>query len=142
MIIRAIIVFLTPVILSSQNIIHCGELKCNGTLTQELGVPIHQCEFDSLVNKFIHIMQKGDSIKGVDQYVILARLFNTISYSSLSDIDKYKKLLFFYGGRYFNATIKNLEAKPAKGLYFRSKRYNITIGGPDSDNSRYRIIGY
>ncbi len=107
---------------------------------QQKGIPISQVDFDQLVKSFIVVFQKGDTLKNINDYVTIVRLFNTISTGNFYVSEEYKIFLNFYAPKYAMLAIKNLEAVPKRGLYFYSKKYDLNIGGPLTDNSVFIII--
>jgi hypothetical protein len=106
---------------------------------KNIGIPISKIDFDHLVNKFSDIMQKGDTITDVNDYVTIVRLFNTIYYSELYQIGAYRKFANLYSPPYSILAIKKLDAISQKGLYFYSKKYDLYIGGRPTNNSVFLI---
>ncbi|HEY4326321.1 MAG TPA: hypothetical protein VGN20_20210 [Mucilaginibacter sp.] len=113
------------------------------SVSQSDGIPISQGDFDHLVKKFTKTFEKGDSIRKISEYIKVARLFNTIYYSDLHNVEKYKRFLnlYIYSSRkYLEETIKALGAQLQKGLSYYSEKYGIGLGGDLEGDNVYEIL--
>lgn len=116
-----------------------GKEKFLSIPQQEIGIPIYRNDFDLLVYKYTIILQKKSPLK-INDCIAIVRLFNTVYYSELNKQVLYKKLIDALTPDYSNLIINELEAKEQKGLYFYSKKYDISFGGPSTNNNTFKIV--
>ncbi len=109
-------------------------------IKRDSGISISELDFDNLVNKFSLIIRDGKPLQKINDYIILSRLINTIYYSELFKIERYKRFYRLYAPNYANLAIKALEALPRKGSYFYSSIYDFYFGGSLNNTSFYSVL--
>jgi hypothetical protein len=93
--------------------------------------------FDSLLDYCLNFQKKSlDSISN-EELILLTRLANTITYYQLGGSSESSKIFSAQFNSYFlPAIINRLEFSLSKGMQFYSKKYDLYIGGSDT-NSHY-----
>ena len=81
-------------------------------------------EFNSQINRFFELMQKGDTIRTINDYILVVRLFNTLQegldlgkkneeYDGKKDI--YRRFFWLFNSRYKGVSIHKLRCQRKKG---------------------------
>jgi hypothetical protein len=94
------------------------------------GIPITETEFYAQVKRFQEMMLKKDSIKTVNDCIILVRLLNTIAYEEPLIKDTSLRRFFSLSGDYYTyqiGSILQVNEGPRGAVY--SKKYDIMLGG-------------
>lgn len=105
-------------------------LASTETWAQEcIGIAIDKAEFDKAVDRINELYEKGD-ISKVEDFLLSARLYNTLGKNSLVHQDKrYESLRQQFEQKYLRKIVKKLDATISVGMGFYSKKYDIYIGG-------------
>ncbi len=109
-------------------------------IIQTTEIKIYKTDFDHLIEHFTQILQKHIQIKDVNDYITLVRLFNTVYYSDLYEVAKYKYCIDLFSPDYFQLAIEKLNAKLMKGQCHYSKQYNLWIGSNGNGTSKFVIV--
>jgi hypothetical protein len=106
------------------------------------GESISEADFNLQINKFIDVMEKGNTVKTIDDYMVLVRLQNTVAYEGLfCRKEVYRHFLNLFESKYLKPTVYKLEAHVSRGGGYYSSKYKIGIGGPPPANGDfYHII--
>jgi hypothetical protein len=123
-------------------------------LAQRLTISVE--EFNSLIKSYLNAMQKKDSLKTTNDYIILVRLFNTLEMTKFPSqkqmtgsvdnyVDIYKKFLdTFFPDYFFDFVYQKLHfhsRKGSEGHY--SAKYDLGMGptefGPVGKRDFYQI---
>ena len=105
------------------------------------GIAISEADFNLQINKFIDIMEKGDTIKTIDDFIVLVRLLNTVAYEKLIFRKEiYMHFFNLFESRYLKPTVTKLEARESRGGGYYSPKYKIGIGGPPPANGDFYHI--
>src|SRR2546423_12633228 len=93
---------------------------------EKKGIKIQKQAFDSLINNYIDKIKTGNIFFSKNDYVILVRVWNTITDQQLQD--KSKHYLEFYNLFYpeiFKTAGRELHADLTKGMALYSKEYDL-----------------
>jgi len=106
---------------------------------RDIGIPINEEDFRSLVAKYLERMNAGGEMDAED-YVTMARLWNTIEFSHLNQTDDlYQEYYRVFFPGYVERVSERLDAIPTKGMALYSKEYDLYLGGQPHANSQYAI---
>lgn len=106
-----------------------------GNITRQLA--ISERDFSSEIDRFLSIMAKSDTIKAINDYIILVRLDNTIMFGTeyqkmnpkYFDKDIYRRFDELFYRKYFQRMVVELHAVKRKGGEgFYSFYYGVGIG--------------
>jgi len=123
-------------------------------LAQRITISIY--EFNSLIKSYLRDMQKKDSLKTINDYIVIVRLFNTLEMTKFptkkqmadsinNDLNIYKKFLdTFFPDYFFDFIYQKLHfhsRKGSEGHY--STMYDLGMGptefGPVGKRDFYKI---